>query len=161
MVQSMPQPTSFLSSSISVQNKPNMMTASQQLPLEKIKLFENKKERDTIDELGDLYGLIYAIEKLEKAYVKDDIQPDEYAKECTQLLAKFKALRQVIETNMLGGIEQFMVDYSLDCNSAKKRIQIGVPATVEHGSSTTDANKQYNKLVAEAVRKKLLIYTII
>lgn len=148
VVQAAPQTTqpSYLTQSY-------IKPAAQQAPLEKVKLFENKKEREVIDTLGDLYGLIFAIDKLEKAYFKDDILPEEYTKECTQLLSKFKALKQAAEDALpAGGIDEFMTIYSLDCKAARKRIQIGVPATIEHGASVAVDQKQYNKLVAEAVR---------
>lgn len=51
-----------------------------------------------------------------------------------------------------------MKDYNLNCPAAVKRLEIGVPATVEHGNSNVpnEANGHKTaKYVAEAVQVKI------
>jgi hypothetical protein len=77
-----------------------------------------------------------------------------YSSNCRQLIAQFKTA-----TSLLGDIvpdlENFVKDYNLNCPAAVKRLEIGVPATVEHGNSNVpnEANGHKTaKYVAEAVQ---------
>lgn len=102
------------------------------------------------DNMAELYSIILATEKLEKAYVKDAIRSDDYHNECGKLIAKFKTLYSMLSTTV-PSIDQFMMDYQLDCPAAKNRlINIGVPATVEFGGKA--GNEVQGKLIAETVQ---------
>ena len=46
-----------------------------------IELYESSRERETYDNLADLYAIIFATERLERAYARDAITRDEVS-EC-------------------------------------------------------------------------------
>ena len=111
----------------------------------KVKLFDNIKEREKYENLADLYSIINTVEHLEKAYVRDAIKSEPYAKATTKLIAQFKTLKQILNID----VEEFMKEYKIDCPAASYRlIKIGVPATVEHGSTSSDSSR----VVAETVQ---------
>ncbi|KAJ3104215.1 hypothetical protein HDU97_009470 [Phlyctochytrium planicorne] len=91
------------------------------------------------------------MEALEKAYIRDAITPQEYTPACTKLIAQFKTAK-----DLYGGtttnLEMFLKDYNVNCPAAAKRLlEIGVPATVEHAIAepTTSSSRQHVKLVAD------------
>lgn len=113
-----------------IHSLPNIANASQKHS--KVKLHENAEERDRYDNMAELYSLILTTEKLERAYVKDFIKPEDYAQSCDDLIAKFKTFRHILGNI---NVEQFMKDHKLNCPAAYNRLCIiGVNATVEHGS---------------------------
>jgi ESCRT-I complex subunit VPS28 len=113
----------------------------------KVKLFENMKEREKYENLADLYSIINTVEHLEKAYIRDAIKPEPYAKATTKLIAQFKTLRQILSID----VEEFMRDYKIDCPAASYRLlKMGVPATVEHGSGSGEVSD--SRVIAETVQ---------
>ncbi|KAL0489358.1 vacuolar protein sorting protein VPS28 [Acrasis kona] len=119
-----------------------------ELPKEPIKLAENRKDREKFDSLADLYSIIYATERLEKAYIKDAINATDYANACNKLIAKFKTIRPLVIQDV-PDVEAFMREYKIDLPAAKNRLlKIGVPATVEHGGQT-DFNQ---RLIAQTTQ---------
>jgi hypothetical protein len=90
------------------------------------------QERAYYDNLSDLYSIVVTMEHLEKAYVRESIEGDEYTKACSQLLAQFKTCKEAV---MTGGLVQdlthFYREYHLEtCRQAIQRLKEGVPATV-------------------------------
>lgn len=47
---------------------------------------------------ADLFAIIKATEKLERAYVRDAIRPDDYELACERLIQQFKVLSGSIKT---------------------------------------------------------------
>lgn len=45
---------------------------------------------------ADLYAILKTTDKLERAYVRDAIKPDEYEAACEKLIAQFKVLQASI-----------------------------------------------------------------
>lgn len=91
---------------------------------------EGPSGEDEVEDSAELYALIRATEKLEKAYVQSLMGAQEYERECQSLLAKFKTLKGSIESD----VDPFMRHWGLsDCRKARHRLLYsGVPATVEH-----------------------------
>jgi len=119
---------SSMSSSVSPSKQPSQ---------ERIKLYDNRKDREKYENMAELYSLIVSVERLEKAYVKDSIKADEYTQACSKLIAKFKTIRPIVSSDV-PDIERFMKEYRLDCPAATNRLlKVGVPATVEHGGKDT------------------------
>ena len=79
---------------------------------------------------ADIYSIIVAIEGLEKAFIKDALMLEEYTAACSKLIAQFKTGASLLGANFK--LEKFVRDYQLSCPAAVRRIEIGVPATVEH-----------------------------
>jgi len=95
---------------------------------ERVKLATTRQEREQYNTLSELYSVIYATERLEKAFIKDSITEQEYTQQCLMLIQKFKSLRNMINTS----VEDFMQTYKLNCPAAKHRLLVmGAPETVK------------------------------
>lgn len=115
------------------------------------KLWNDKRERERYDNLADLYAIIRATEKLEKAYVRDIIPPADYEADCLKLIAQFKTLT----SSLPDSVDRFVDAYNLDCPAALNRLLTsGVPATVEHraASSSSSSAASSAAVVAECVQ---------
>ncbi|KAF8766135.1 hypothetical protein HU200_007632 [Digitaria exilis] len=98
-------------------------------PME-VKLWNDKRERELLESYADLYAIIKATEKLERAYVRDLVSAADYEAECLKLISQFNSL----SSSLAGAVTvpRFVQAYRLDCPAALNRLlQSGVPATVE------------------------------
>jgi len=115
-----------------------------------IDLFESSRERETYDNLADLYTIILATEHLERAYARDAISREDYTMECNKLISQFRlaekpALGKTMTT------ETFMQVYQMDCPRAAERLlRIGVPEQIK--SSTTVETQMMAVTVAETTQ---------
>ncbi|GJU81108.1 vacuolar protein sorting-associated protein 28 homolog 2 [Tanacetum coccineum] len=75
---------------------------------------------ETYENFSELYAIIKATEKLEKAYVRDIIPAADYEMECQKLIAHFKTLSSTLR-DTVPSIERFHDTYNMDC-----------PATINH-----------------------------
>ncbi|KAK3271553.1 Vacuolar protein-sorting-associated protein 28 [Cymbomonas tetramitiformis] len=117
---------------------------------QELKLWSNKYEREAYDTQADLFALIKAVDRLEKAYVRDAISAKEYESNCFNLLAKFKTLQSTMR-DTVPDVQQFMASYNMDCPAAVNRLLVsGMPATVEHGPTREGTNGTV--VVAETVQ---------
>ena len=71
------------------------------------------------------------MEKLEKAYVNSAVPSAEYESACSELITKYKTLRNTL-SDTVPDVSRFMATYSMHCASARHRLQVGLPATIEH-----------------------------
>jgi ESCRT-I complex subunit VPS28 len=95
---------------------------------ERVKLITNVQEREHYETLAELYSVIYATEKLEKAFIRDSISQEDYTQQCLLLIQKFKSLRNIINMS----VDEFMEKYKLNCPAAKHRLMVmGAPETVK------------------------------
>jgi chaperonin cofactor prefoldin len=122
-------------------------TKTQKLP--KITLSTTRSERVQNEALGDLFAIVTAMEHLEKAYITDAITEKAYQKQCKKLIAQYKTLYNAVSDDV-ESLETFMRDYRMDCRAASIRFTIGVPATMVHGSSSSDGQ--------DAKAKQLLVF---
>lgn len=117
-----------------------------------VKLWNDKREREMYDNFAELYAIIKATEKLEKAYVRDIISSSDYETECFKLIAHFKTLASTLK-DTVPSIERFADTYKMDCPAAINRLVIsGVPATVEHRASAAASSTTSAAIVAECVQ---------
>ncbi|KAI4296634.1 hypothetical protein L6164_036579 [Bauhinia variegata] len=117
-----------------------------------VKLWNDKREREMYDNVAELYAIIRATEKLEKAYVRDIIASQEYELECQKLIAHFKTLATTLK-DTVPNIERFADTYKMDCPAAINRLVVsGVPATVEHQAAAADAASTSAAIVAVCVQ---------
>ncbi|KAG8385713.1 hypothetical protein BUALT_Bualt03G0073800 [Buddleja alternifolia] len=104
------------------------------------------------DNFAELFAIIKATEKLEKAYVRDIISPTEYEIECQKLITHFKTLSSTLK-DIVPNIERFHDTYKMDCQSALNRlVTSGVPATVEHRAAASMSATTSAATVAECVQ---------
>eukprot|EP01135_Chromosphaera_perkinsii_P000472 Nk52_evm26s96 gene=Nk52_evmTU26s96 len=140
---SAPLPSSSSSSPAAAPTRPELLS--------EVKLYNNNKEREKYDNLADLYAIMLSIEYLERAYIKDSVTPREYAPACEKLIAQCKVARNLVGEDVQS-YEAFMGKYKLNCPAALSRLQIGIPATVEHGGMGEGEQKKSAMRVAECVQ---------
>ncbi|XP_010529403.1 PREDICTED: vacuolar protein sorting-associated protein 28 homolog 1-like isoform X2 [Tarenaya hassleriana] len=117
-----------------------------------VKLWNDKREREMYDNFAELYAIIKATEKLEKAYIRDLVSPAEYETECQKLIAHFKTLSATLK-DTVPNIERFSDMYKMDCPAALYRLMTsGVPATVEHRAAASASASSSAAIVAECVQ---------
>jgi len=112
--------------------------------MEEIKLYESAREREEVDNRANVFALIRSIQALEKAYIKDAVNPSDYTKQCNQLLVQFNIAFKLIKEKF-PDVESFAKRYLLDCPAALERIKEGRPITVK------DDRGNQSKLIAETV----------
>jgi ESCRT-I complex subunit VPS28 len=101
-----------------------------------VKLWNDKRERELLESYADLYAIIRATEKMERAYVRDLVSAADYETECLKLISQFNTLSSSLAG--LVTIPRFVQAYRLDCPAALNRLlQSGVPATVELRASSS------------------------
>ncbi|CAM8912029.1 hypothetical protein QQ045_031485 [Rhodiola kirilowii] len=117
-----------------------------------VKLWNDKREREMYENFAELYAIIKATEKLEKAYVRDVISSSEYEAECQKLIAHFKTLSSTLK-DIIPSVERFAETYKMDCPAAINRLVVsGVPATVEHRAAAAASVTNSAAAVAECVQ---------
>ncbi|XP_062087333.1 vacuolar protein sorting-associated protein 28 homolog 1 [Humulus lupulus] len=117
-----------------------------------VKLWNDKREREMYENFAELYAIIKATEKLEKAYVRDIISSTEYEAECLKLIAHFKTLSSSLK-DTIPSIERFADTYKMDCSAALNRlVTSGVPATVEHRTASSSSGNTSAAAVAECTQ---------
>eukprot|EP00983_Pelagomonas_calceolata_P130628 1161698-Pelagomonas_calceolata.AAC.6 len=52
----------------------------------------DKKEMEVVESKADLFAILKATEKLERAYVRDAVAPELYERACEKLILQFKVL---------------------------------------------------------------------
>lgn len=86
-------------------------------------------ERQHVEYLADLFAVIVAIEKIEKALLRDLITQEQYDVTIRRLLDKYRSTETYLEqggnpyyTNM----ESFWENYCSKCPAARARVQLGL-----------------------------------
>ncbi|KAG6872970.1 hypothetical protein C0995_004509 [Termitomyces sp. Mi166 len=121
------------------------------LPLsmdEEVRLYTTNADREKYNNLATLFGIIVALDYLERAFVRDSIAAAEYSPACTRLIAQYKTMLKLVGDSV-PSIEAFMTRYRMDHPAALHRLKVGVPATVEHSS---EAGPETGKWVAETTQ---------
>lgn len=91
--------------------------------MNEIKLYENSKERDLLEDLSDLYSIFKTTDLLEAAYSRDAITPAEYAEACNRFITQFKATEKgLIHSNAIVDAASFYREYDVDCPRAYHRL---------------------------------------
>lgn len=106
--------------------------------MEETKLYSNIREREKYENLADLYSIIVAIEQLEKAYIRDAINVEEYEPACAKLISQFKAAKQQVKEDIIS-VEDFMRQYNMNCPNANRLIQDNAPSAVNPRSEKSVA----------------------
>lgn len=92
---------------------------------DQIKLFEDSKERQKLEELSDLYAIIKATELLEAAYSRDCITSSEYTDACSRIISQFKTTESaLISRKLIDSTDHFMKEYQIDCARAYERLVV-------------------------------------
>ncbi|KAF8552595.1 vacuolar protein sorting-associated protein 28 [Imleria badia] len=115
---------------------------------EEVRLYATNAEREKYSLLATLFGIIVALDYLERAYIRDALTAAEYSPACTRLLSQYMTMLKLVKDSV-PSIEQFMTRYRMDTPAALHRIKVGVPATVEHSS---EAGPETGKWIAETTQ---------
>lgn len=103
---------------------------------EEIKLYETTKQREFWESLAEIYSIIVALDKLERAFLKDSVASQEYTPICLRLLAQYNTiLKNTDVAAEFVDLDTFMNKYHMSHPHARQRLEIGVPATVENQTS--------------------------
>jgi len=100
---------------------------------EEVRLYSTNSERERYESLATLYGIIVALDYLERAYIRDSISAAQYSPACTRLLSQYNTMLRLVSDDV-PSLEEFMAKYKMDHPAALHRLRVGVPATVEHAS---------------------------
>ncbi|KAI6026936.1 hypothetical protein PISMIDRAFT_30999 [Pisolithus microcarpus 441] len=115
---------------------------------EEVRLYTTNAEREKCSLQATLFGIIVALDFLERAYVRDSITAAEYSPACPRLLSQYMTMLKLVKDSILS-IEEFMTRFRPDTPPALHRIKVGVPATVEHSS---EAGPETGKWIAETTQ---------
>eukprot|EP01061_Rhynchopus_euleeides_P016564 TRINITY_DN27885_c0_g1_i1.p1 TRINITY_DN27885_c0_g1~~TRINITY_DN27885_c0_g1_i1.p1 ORF type:complete len:201 (+),score=90.77 TRINITY_DN27885_c0_g1_i1:118-720(+) len=99
---------------------------------ERVRLYESNEQREQYELCADLYCMVVAIEKVEKAYMRSSMSAQDYDKQCKILLKKYKGIYDVLKGN-IGSLQKFLEEYRSSYPTAVARIQAGVPLTDDDG----------------------------
>lgn len=125
-------------------NQPSPQAMRPEL-FEEVKLYKNARERETYDNMADLFSIINTLQCLEKAYIRDVVTPREYTAACSKLLVQYKAAFKLVQSAEHPTVEAFMKKFRLDCPAALERIKEGRPITIKDDKGNT------SKAIADTV----------
>jgi len=117
-----------------------------------VKLWQNKKEREVVESMSDLFAILKTTEKLERAYVRDAVSAKEYEPACEKLIGQFKTLYSTIK-EQVPDLNVFMAQYNMQCPmGAQRLLHSGIPATYEHGKPNEGGSQGNAVSVAATVQ---------
>ncbi|KAJ2826811.1 Vacuolar protein-sorting-associated protein 28 [Coemansia erecta] len=116
--------------------------------MDTVKLYSSSAEREIYDNMASLYAIIVSLEYLERAFARDSVSANEYTGECNKLLLQYKTVSQMISPSELS---DFPRKYRLNCPAATRRLEVGIPSTIEHSSVSTGSGTNA-KQVAKAIK---------
>lgn len=98
-----------------------------------IKLYTTTAGRELYESLAEIHAIIVTLEYLEKGFIKDSIPPSSYTPTCLRLLGQYKTLLgNPSVSSAFIDLPTFKSRYNIDCPAATRRLETGLPATVEH-----------------------------
>ncbi|KAJ2080257.1 Vacuolar protein-sorting-associated protein 28 [Coemansia sp. RSA 988] len=117
--------------------------------MDTIKLYNSSAEREMHENMAALYAIILSLEYLERAFARDSVSATEYTAECNKLLLQYKTVSQMVSAKELN---DFPRTYRLNCPAAMRRLEVGIPSTIEHSNSGSGLSGNNAKYVAKAVQ---------
>lgn len=128
--------------------------------------------RNVYEPLAEAYSIIPTLEMLENAYIKDFITSEEqYTSTCYRMIMQLKMISKTFAddpamvsflrtsaglTGLSDDLENFTPElcrvFALDCPLALKRIQHGIPATIENMSAHVYSSKAQDALESTSAR---------
>uniref|UniRef100_A0A8C7E2R4 Vacuolar protein sorting-associated protein 28 homolog n=1 Tax=Naja naja TaxID=35670 RepID=A0A8C7E2R4_NAJNA len=113
--------------------------------LQEVKLYKNAREREKYDNMAELFAVVKTMQALEKAYIKDCVNPNEYTAACSRLLVQYKAAFKQVQGLEINSIDDFCRRFRLDCPLAMERIKEDRPITIK------DDKGNLNRCIADIV----------
>ncbi|ORC91331.1 vacuolar protein sorting-associated protein-like [Trypanosoma theileri] len=109
-------------------------------------------ERQHVEYLADLFAVIVAIEKIEKAMLRDLITQQQYDTTIHRLLEKYKSTVSHLEQGSnpyYTTIDSFWENYGSKCPAARTRIQLGFEGAKQQQQEQQQAGRVNPRLVLE------------
>ncbi|XP_015686109.1 vacuolar protein sorting-associated protein 28 homolog, partial [Protobothrops mucrosquamatus] len=97
------------------------------------------------DNMAELFAVVKTMQALEKAYIKDCVNPNEYTAACSRLLVQYKAAFKQVQGLEINSIDDFCRRFRLDCPLAMERIKEDRPITIK------DDKGNLNRCIADIV----------
>ena len=100
-----------------------------------IALFQDSssQDRDSYDNMAEIFAIFAVVEELEKAYARDMLGADDYCQLCHKLILQYRTALACLGPSF--DIHHFISTYHIACPAAYRRlVEVGVPATQEHSS---------------------------
>ncbi|CAO1639075.1 unnamed protein product [Sympodiomycopsis kandeliae] len=125
-------------------------------PYSEAVLYTSSSAREKWDNCANLYSLILSVDALERGYVSQAIPDSQYEPACTRLLSQIKTSIKLVSSSSVttntedppcvNGLDDFMKLWGLELPLTAHRLQLGIPATLEHlnnsnGNGGTDTGK--------------------
>ncbi|KAI7820880.1 vacuolar protein sorting-associated protein 28 [Kickxella alabastrina] len=117
--------------------------------MDEVKLYNSSAEREVYENMAALYAIVMSLEHLERAFARDSISATEYTSECSKLLLQYKTVSQIVIGQP--DLHEFTQKYKLNCPAAIRRLEVGIPSTIEHGNANMSGNNA--KYVAKSVQE--------
>ncbi|KAJ2720687.1 Vacuolar protein-sorting-associated protein 28 [Coemansia sp. Benny D115] len=102
--------------------------------MDEVKLYNSSAERESYENMADLYAIVMSLEHLERAFARDSVSAADYTAECNKLLVQYKTAWQMFSAGQ-PDLHQFAQQYKLNCPAAIRRLEVGIPSTIEHGNA--------------------------
>ena len=139
--------------------------------ISKSSLIELSQHRQVLDDLAEIFSILQVLELVEKSFLKDYLtDKDKYTLTVLRLINQFliilksmelETYKQIVRkilpsiaTDNLNFLHLFLAKFNLSCPLAIKRIDAGIPATIEtlgaQIHSQADGGIKSARLVAEA-----------
>jgi ESCRT-I complex subunit VPS28 len=133
------QPYAPLPPSLSTPHPRGGVSASSAAVLStEMRLITTAAVRSHYETLAELYSLVITLEHLERGFIKDSIAPAAYTPVCLRLLSQYKTLL-LSTSRRLPSLPEFCETWGVSVERAVRRLEMGVPATVEHGGAAAAA----------------------
>ena len=128
----------------------------------RVPLYRTDKERETLTHMADLFAIIQCVERLESAWRANTISDADYERACGPLITRFRATRQLL-ADEVPSVISFAEEYHMSARAAVNRLQVGVPATVEHANGSERAHAEEvrrDNFTAAAIRATEAFLTV-
>ena len=94
-----------------------------------VKIVIAPSERHTVEHLSDLYSVLMAMEKLEKAFHRDLVTSEQYNAAVERLFDKYDRITmQLAAQKLFTSLDAFTAEYNMNCPGAKTCILNGRPS---------------------------------
>lgn len=126
-----------VSTSLASDTLPSTTSIARPELYEHVRLYRNAREREHYDNMAELFSVINSLQQLEKAYIRDALQPKEYTAACSKLLTQYKAAFKLVKSLEYPDVDAFMRKFRLDCPAALDRIREDRPITIKDDKGNT------------------------
>lgn len=102
------------------------------------------QRKETIETLSEIYSIIIALDHVEKAYLKDSVDTNQYTNAVNKLLAQYKTyLNDAKVRKEFKDLDSFVKRYNIVASNAIIRLERGIPMTVEHAIDDDNENDDF------------------